>query len=384
MGVGLEGITVLDLTRIIPGPYCSLLLADLGCDVIKIEDPAKGDYTRDMEPPVFCALNRNKRSLTLNLKEAQGRKIFYSLAKKADVILESFRPGVVKKLGIDYGSIRKIKKGIIYCSISGFGQDGPYKNRPGHDLDYMAMAGVFSISKVTPHVLPIHIADFSSGMFAAISILAALIGREKLGEGQYIDISLMDSIISLASTKLSVSFKDKDKSGRGTETQYAGFGIFKTEDNRFLSLSALEDNFWRKLCDTLSHSGYGFDYKEMDLEERFERLLELNQVLCEIIETKSLRTWLEIFQESDIPCAPVNLLEEVPLDPQVLHRELIFEMNHPRFGKMRQVRFPAKFSLMSPSVRMPPPDRGEHTVEILKSLGHDEREIEKLRRSGAI
>lgn len=377
MKSSLEKIRILDLTRVIPGPYCSLMLSDLGCNVLKVEEPGKGDYTRQMEPTTFYGLNRNKKSITLNLKPPEGKKIFYALAQKADVILESFRPGVVKKLGIDYENVRRLNKGIIYCSITGYGQDGPYQMRPGHDLDYMALAGAFSISPAVPHVLPLAISDLNSGMFAAISILAALFEREKDGEGQYIDVSLMDSALSWMSTKIL-------KKSKMAETEYAGFGIFKTKDDRYLSLSAIEDNFWNNLCDLLARAGFALKYRDLSMRERTQKLLDINQSLEEIIKTKDLKDWVELLGKSDIPFAPVNTLEEIPLDPQIASRGLIFDMDHPRFGKMKQVKFPGKLSLTPATVRTPPPELGEHTEEILKELGYKREEIDSFRKSGVI
>jgi crotonobetainyl-CoA:carnitine CoA-transferase CaiB-like acyl-CoA transferase len=377
MKSSLEGIRILDLTRVIPGPYCSLILGDLGCNVIKVEEPGKGDYTREMDHSLFYALNRNKKSLTLNLKTSEGKRIFCTLAQKADVILESFRPGVTKKFGIDYENVYKINNGIVYCSITAYGQEGPYQMRAGHDLDFVALAGVFSISSAEPHVLPLAISDLNSGMFAGISILAALFERERGGEGQYIDIALMDSALSWVGTKIF-------KKSKEAETQYAGFGIFKTKDNRFLSLSAIEDKFWSNLCDTLARSGFVLNFKNLKMDERTTRLIEINESIREIIKNKSLRDWVDLFSQNDIPFASVNTLEELPFDPQIAFRGLIFDIDHPRFGKMRQVKFPGKLSSTPAKIRTPPPELGEHTEEILQGLGYSTKEIEHFRKSGVI
>ncbi|MFH1757345.1 MAG: CaiB/BaiF CoA-transferase family protein [Pseudomonadota bacterium] len=377
MGFALEKIQILDLTRVIPGPYCSLLLGDLGCNVTKIEEPEKGDYTRQMDPALFYALNRNKKSLTLNLKNSGGKEIFRTLAQKADVILESFRPGVAKKLGIDYDNICRLNNRIIYCSITGYGQKGPYHMRPGHDLDFVALAGIFDILPAEPHVLPLAIADLNSGMFGAISILAALFEREKCGEGQFIDISIMDCALSWMSTKIY-------KESKAAETQYAGFGIFKTKDSRFLSLSAIEDNFWRNLCETFTRSGFVMDFKQLKMEERNRHSIQINQAIGEIIKAKTLRDWIELFSQNDIPFSPLNTLDEVPLDPHIAFHGMIFNMFHPQFGKMKQVKFPAKLSLTPAKIGTPPPKLGEHTNGILHDLGYGNEEIDFLRKTGVI
>ena len=249
--------------------------------------------------------------------------------------------------------------------------------RPGHDVDFIALAGVFDLMPTGPHVLPLAISDLNSGMFAAISILAALFERERSGKGQYIDISIMDCALSWMGTKICREPKESPQ-------RYAGFGIFQTRDGRFLSLSAIEDNFWRNLCETFARSGFVIDFSGLKMDERNKQSIEINQAIGEIIKTKDLREWIQLFSENDIPFSPLNTLEELPLDPQIAYRGMISNIFHPQFGSMRQVSFPAKLSLKPARKGTPPPQLGEHTGDMLQELGYGSKEIEEFRLSGVI
>lgn len=366
-----------------PGPYATLLLADLGADVILLERPGTGDPSR-LAAEHFNALNRNKRSITADLRTEKGREIGYKLAERSDVFMDGFRPGVVKRLGVDYESIRKVNPRIIYCSISGHGQDGPYRNRPGHDLTYQAMAGLLA------HLIPsgnfsggprVAIADLSSGMFATIGVLAALLAREKLGTGQHLDVSMRDGLLSWMSVPLATYLSAGQRPVAGEARGEAAYGVFATKDGKYLTLSvAHEDHFWKNLCCAIGRD----DLAELPRQRRHERRQELRAMLAEVLSTRSRDEWVELLTAADVPCGPVSTLDEVVVDPQVVHRGMITEITSATGEKVRQVAHPLKFSEANPEIRRLAPTLGEHTDEILASLGYTKREIGELRKGGVL
>ncbi|MCL6447641.1 MAG: CoA transferase [Armatimonadetes bacterium] len=391
MSLPLEGIKVLDLTRLLPGPFCSLLLADFGAEVIKVEQPGPGDYIRWYPPLVqdtggiFLLLNRNKKSLTLNLGTAKGKEIFYRLVREADVVLEGFRPGVAKKLGIDYETVKDLNPGVVYCSLSGYGQDGPYAAKPGHDINYLGYAGVLGITGragEAPAVPGVQIADIGGGaLMAAIGILLALMARRQTGRGQFVDIAMLDGVISWLPTVAGSFFVDGIVPGPG-ETRltgrYACYDVYRTKDGRYVSLGALELHFWEKLCRFLGKEEY---VKWQFVDEKQD---ELRAFLREQFLLRSRDEWVEIFQQIDTCGGPVYNLAEVFADPQVLHRRMVFTLEHPRLGKIKQLGFPIKLSATPAQVRLAPPEPGEHTGEILTGLGYSPADLDALRKEGII
>jgi crotonobetainyl-CoA:carnitine CoA-transferase CaiB-like acyl-CoA transferase len=370
----LEGIRILDLSTQIPGPYCSMLLADLGAEVIKIENIDGGDQSR-LLPFLFDGINRNKKSISLDLKSSDAKGIFYKMAEKADVILEGFRPGVCKKLNIDYEAIKEINPQIIYCSITGYGQDGPYRDKPGHDINYLGYSGLLSLESNlnTYSKMPgIPLADIAGSMFAAVSILTALIHRGKTGVGQYIDVSMTASVFSLIGASMTAGFQGQS----GSESLYIPhYGLFKTRDEKFITLGIVhEEHFWKKLCSVIDMG----DLAGLDLFNRIEKRDAIAAVLKNSFLTKKLDEWMAILNEADIPCGPVYTIEESYSDPQIAYRDSVFEMNHSSGGKIKFRGFPVIFSESITKKDTPPPVPGIHTSEILRSLGYTDEEIYKL------
>jgi crotonobetainyl-CoA:carnitine CoA-transferase CaiB-like acyl-CoA transferase len=388
----LKGLKMLDLSRLLPGPYCSLLLADLGMEVLKIEDPEQGDYMRVMGPArkensaYFLALNRNKKSMILNLKAKEGREIFYKLINTYDILLESFRPGVMDRLGIGYKELRRKNPRVIFCSLSGYGQDGPYKERSGHDINYIGLAGILELTGSTggdPIIPGTQIADIGGGgMMAAIAILAAVVHREKTGEGQFLDVAMYDGVISWLSIHAGRYFMDKELPKRGEmhlSGRYACYQVYRTKDGRHVSLGALEPRFWKNFCETIGREDLLLK-QFIEGEERAQIIEEVR----ELFKTKTQREWSEFFKNVDACCEPILTLEEVFQHPQVLHRQMVMEYGHPVEGTVRQVGNPIKSSQFPFEIRNPSPSWGEHTIEVLKEIGYSEKEIKRLREAKAI
>lgn len=378
MPLPLEGTVILDSAHQYPGPYCSMLLGDLGAEIIKIERPGVGDPAR-FAPDFFRSLNRNKKSLTLNLKAPAAREIFYRLVKQHDVFTEGFRPGVVDRLGVDYESLRKINPGIVYCSISGYGQEGPYRDLPGHDLNYQAMSGMLGAfkDKDGSYILPgVAIGDLSSGMFAALGILAALMAREKTGKGHYVDVSMSDGLLSWMATAIG-SAVDTSISVGGD----AGYGIFQGSDQKYFTIGiAHEDWFWERLCTAIGLE----EYMGLNGMERRKRKNEIVEKLKRIFRTRAAHEWVDILIKADVPVFQVNSPRDVTEDPHVKHRGMIQEVTLRSGDKVKQVSFPVRLSGMSSQIRMPPPELGEHTDPILKTLGYAMDDIIKFRKEGVI
>lgn len=371
----LNGIRVLSLAYLLPGPYCTMLLSDLGAEVIIVEPPW-GDIAR-RTPGYLSTLNRNKKSIVLNFRTEEGKEVCWELTKTADIFLEGFRPGVTKKLGIDYPTIKTLNPNIIYCSITGFGQDGPYRDRSAHDLTYQGICGLLiSSGKLFPP--SINFADLSSGLFAAFAILAALIARKKNGEGQFIDLAICDGLISLMSQSLGRYFT----TGIIPTPFRAGRGIFKTKDGRYITLSiAGEDHFWKKVCEIF---GWGEEEKTFGVSERRTRHEELNSRIADIIATRTSEEWLKILTQEDVPCGSVLNLDEIISDPHFIHRGMFVEVGDAKGKKVSQVAHPIKYSRIATKMRSLEPELGQHTDEILASLGYSPDRIEMLRQKGVI
>ena len=365
----------------LPGKYCTFILADLGAEVVRVERPVSDSRSIDDEDLI---LNRNKRSLTLNLKEKQAKQIFDRLAQKADVVLESYRPGTTARLGVDYESIRKINPAIIYVSLSGFGQDGPYSQLPAFDMIFLALGGVLGLvgGKNNPPVVPgIWIADACSGLLAVVGILTALIARQNTGNGQYLDLAMLDSILYLLATvsgfrKPSGEFAQEDALD---STVSPGYNIYETADGKYLALGTFRPQSWRTLCQALDRRDL-IDQQWVAGDKRSETI----SILQEAFRTKNRDEWYQQLRDLDIEVAPVNSIGEAFDDPQVLHRQMVNDVEHPVAGQMRQIGQPFKFSETPGRIEQPAPYIGQHTDAILMEIGYSESEIGDLRAAAVI
>ena len=388
----LAGIKVLDLSRLLPGPYCSMMLGDLGADVLKIEDPKLGDYMRWWGPRVhkqsafFLMVNRNKKSMKLNLKTDRGRDVFFRLVRQHDVLLEGFRPGVMERLDLGYETLKEVNPGLIYCAITGYGYTGPYRDRAGHDLNYLSLAGVLGTTgpKGGSPVIPgVQIADIGGGaILAAFSILAAYIAPQKTGKGQFIDVSMLDGSFSWLSVMVGKTLADAEdpKPGDSFLTgRYACYRIYETKDGRHMGLGALEPQFWEAFCRSVNREdlvGHQFD----EGEKQAHVISEVSNIFKE----KTRQEWIQFLGDIDCCCEPVNSVTEALQDTQLRARDMILQTDHPTEGRLKQIGIPVKFSETPGTIRLAPPDHGEHTRETLKGLGFADEEIHEMEEEGVI
>ncbi|MBI2910462.1 MAG: CoA transferase [Chloroflexi bacterium] len=401
MTFALEDIKVLDMTRLAPGPYCTMILGDLGADVIKIEEPGGGrravmeraslgppPLEKELREAAFDAHSRNKRSLVLNLKSEEARGILYKLVERSDVFLEGFRPGVAARLGADYGALSSINPRLVYCSLSGFGQDGPYRLLVGHDINYISIAGALGMigpRSGKPSIPGNLLADYAGGgMHAALGIMAALLARVKTGKGQYVDISMTDGVLSLLTHEATRYFYT-GVVPKPSETRFNGalpyYNVYETKDGKYVSIGCNEPWFWENLCKAIGHEELGSKQfaKDQETEEVFA-------TLSQAFKTRTRDEWIKAFKDSglDIAGAPVYSFDEVFEDPQVRHRQMLAEIDHPALGKVKQMGISIKLSETPGKIRSVGPVRGQHTEEILRELGESPEEIEQLRKAGAI
>ncbi len=385
MKLPLEGIRILDLSRLLPGPLCTQLLADLGAEVIKIEDHAGGDYSRWFPPKQkvhsvhFLTVNRNKKSIRLDLRAEKGKEIFKQLCKTADVVLETFRPGAMDRLGLGYEDIKKVNPEIIYCSLTGFGQDSPYKNVPGHDINYISVTGIQSTtgSKEGKPIIPgIPIADTAGTFNATIALLAALYGKKSNGNGQYIDIALTDSAIlfqALSMGAFGFSGENPQMSNETLASKYAYYDVYEAKDGKYLAFGNVEEKFWSEFLKAIDREDL---MKDMHAEE--PRQSEVKAEITAVVKTKTVSEWMDLLKDYDVCITPVNNYAEALQDPHVKSRGLWFYGDDPVEGKVMQMSYPAKFSDYKPGWRTPPPKLGENTEEIIKELGYNDEQIKEL------
>ncbi len=392
----LEGVRVLDLTRALAGPFCTLMLGDYGADVIKIELPGAGDDTRHWGPPFigeesayFLSINRNKRSLTLNFKEEQAREIFLKLVAQSDVVVENFTPGVMGRLGLEYETVKKANPNIIYCSISGFGQDGPYQSRPAYDQIMQGISGLMSITGELggePQKVGVAVTDIGSGMWAAFAVMSALHHRNQHGEGQYIDISMLDAQIAWLTYQAAYYFaydRPPQRLGAAHPT-LVPYQAFMCQDGKYLNVAVGSERLWDRFCQALKREDLKDRLEFATNGVRVENRATLVPLLQEYFLTRAADDWVADLQQHNVPAGPINDLADVFSDPQVLHREMLLEMHHPTLGAIKQTGLPIKFSLTPGGLDRPPPLLGEHNGQILKDLGYSDAQIAEMAEKSVI
>lgn len=391
MAGALTGIKVLELAHYVTGPFASLLLADLGAEVIKVEPPGHGDPFRGwgdkLYSATFCSLNRNKKSLTLDVRQNEGREIFLKLAAGCDVLIENLRPGTMGRYGLDYEKLQGLNPKIIYCSISGFGQRGPYRDLPGYDTVGQALSGLLSLltDPEEPKGMGISLSDHLTGIYACYGILAALVNRTITGEGQRVETSLLRASLSFVAENAARYFETGVVPRRAHRTRTAGVFAFVDQEGRpFVIHLSSPEKFWRGLLEVVGKPEWADDSRFRDRRARTENHDLLSQLLQAIFCAGRREEWLSRLRERDVPSAPLNTLEEVFQDPQVREYGFPIEVEHPRMGKMRLVGSAIELSRTPPQISAPPPTLGEHADQVLKELGYDEERIAKLKKEGII
>lgn len=383
-------IKVIDLSRMLPGPYCTMLLGDLGMEIIKVEDTENGDTTRVTAKPIFNMLNRNKKSIAINLKEEKGKEILRKLVEEADIFLEGFRPGVLKRLGFGYEQVKEINPQIVYCSLSGYGQTGPYKDRPGHDLNFLALAGMIGIPSQMemPTTRPAtRIADLAGGLMAAFSILAAFIESKHSKKGQYVDVSMTDVLATWVGLFLPALIKNKKAlSGIESPLVMPGNDMYESKDRKWLTLGLNEEKFWDKFLQCLQEELPNSSMKQWRNPVcRMRKKVELHYLIKETILSKSFSYWERKFNFLDIPWAPVNSAIDVIKDQHLKVREIFNNyINTDTGAEELQIRFPALFSTPLPSLQNSAPALGQHTEEILRRLNYESQDIDYLQNIKAV
>ena len=392
----LDGIRVVDLSRILAGPYCTMMLGDLGADVIKIEQPDSGDDTRTWGPPwaggestYYLSINRNKRSLTLNLKHERARELLFRLVADADVLIENFKVGGLAAMGLGYERLREVNPRLVHCSITGFGPDGPYAKRPGYDFIAQGMGGVMSITGEPdgqPMKVGVAIADLTTGMFSCIAILAALRHRDRTGFGQHIDCSLLESVVAWLihhGSAYLLAGVEPPRYGNA-HPNIVPYRLFEASDKWFVVATG-NDRQYYSLCRAIGRPELAEDPRFRLNRDRVANRETLEALLAEVFATRPAEEWTAALLGVGVPSGPVNTVPDIFADPQVLAREMLIELEHPTVGRMRQAGFPFKLSETPAEARRHPPLLGEQTDEVLRELlGLTPDEVDELRRDGAI
>jgi crotonobetainyl-CoA:carnitine CoA-transferase CaiB-like acyl-CoA transferase len=391
----IAGVRVLDLGRHLAGPTCAMLLGDLGADVIKIEKPVVGEDGRSAGPPFFegisaffISANRNKRSLTLDIKCPEGQEVFRRLADTADVVIENFRPGVMDALGIGYATMSERNPRIVYCSISGFGQDGPFADRPGLDQIIQGVSGFMSVTGFEgddPVRAGIPIADLLTGLYGAYGVLAALQARERTGRGQIVNTSLLEAMVGTMGFQAVryLNGGDVPPPAGNHHPINAPYGVFRAKDG-YLTLGATGDKRWRRFCQLLDTEEWLRDPRFTTNGDRFANRLVLQELINEKLQSRTIDEWEQILNEAGIPAGPVNAMDAALNHPQTRHREMVIERAHPVLGTVSLLGPPVKFSETPSGVHRIPPALGEHTGEILREIGLEEEQLGRLREQGIV
>jgi formyl-CoA transferase/CoA:oxalate CoA-transferase len=391
----LDDLLVVDLTRALAGPYCTLMLGDMGARVIKVENPQGGDDTRGWGPPFvegestyFVSVNRNKESLTLNLKDERGREILERLLARADVLVENFRPGIMERLGFGYAEVHERQPRLVYASISGFGQDGPLRERVAYDLILQGMGGLMGMTGEEggpPVKVGVALTDICAGMFAAYGILAALRVRDRSGVGQWVDAAMLDGQIAWLTSQAGAYFATGENPRRlgSAHPSIVPYQAFRTEDG-YLNIAVGSESIWERFCRALNRGDLAADARFRTNPDRVRHRDPLVEILQGIFATRPTAQWRSTLDEAGVPNGPIYLLSDLFTDPQVKHRGMVVEVDHPRVGRLRQTGLPVRLTGTPGSIRTPPPLLGEHTEGILRELGYEQAVIRELHDDGVV
>ncbi|MCI0869929.1 MAG: CoA transferase [Chloroflexi bacterium] len=391
----LDGITVVDFSQILAGPFCTMMLADMGADVIKVEKPNGGDDTRRYGPPfingesaAFLTLNRNKRSMILDMKHEDGLRIATRMLEQADVMIHNFRPGVVDRMGLGYESVHELNPAIIYCTVSGFGTTGPYAAKAGFDLIAQGMSGLMSINgfpDAPPAKVGVPLADLNTGAFAAFGVLTAYVNRLKTGRGQHVDASLLDSGIAYTLYESATYFATNEVSGPlgSAHRMIAPYQAFATQDG-YINIGAANQNNWERMCRAIGQEDLLEDERFTSNGERMVHIKELTPIMEQTFKAESTAHWLDLLEGAGVPTGPIYKVDQVYADPQVKARDMAVEVDHPIAGRIRNIGVPVKLSDTPGSVRKAAPVLGAHTDDILAQFGFSESDIAGFKESGAV
>ena len=394
MAAALENIKVVDLTRTLAGPFCTMMLGDMGADIIKIEEPQRGDETRSWTPfwngesTQFVSFNRNKRSLSLNLREEEGLEIVRALAADADVMIESFRAGALERMGLGYEAISAINPGIVYCSISGYGRTGPMAEKPGYDLIIQAYSGLMDLTGEpdgTPQRVGFSLVDLFTGMMAFGSVVTALYHKKETGKGQQIEAALLDgqvAALSYHATAYMATGNVPQRMGSG-HPSLVPYQSFRASDGNFI-VGVANQGLWERFCAGIERPDLLEDPRFKTNDDRVAHRAECVETLNEIFRHKTMREWVEIIERAGVPCGPINRVDDVVNDPQVNARNMIAQLAHPNVPDLRIPNSPLKLSETPSAIRRPSPLLGQHNDEILAELGYSSDAVEGLRARGVI
>jgi crotonobetainyl-CoA:carnitine CoA-transferase CaiB-like acyl-CoA transferase len=391
----LDGLTIVDLTRVLSGPYCTMLLADMGARVIKVEQPGRGDDTRAWGPPFvgnesayFLSINRNKESVTLDFKDPDGRRVLDTLVARADVVVENFRPGAMARLGLDYAALAPTHPRLVFCSISGFGQDGPRRDQPGYDAVIQAEGGLMSVTgdaNGAAFRVGVAVTDMVAGLLAAQGILLALFARERTGRGQQVDISMLDGVISLLSYHASIYLTSGTESGRvgNRHATIAPYDTFAAADGE-LFLAVGNDDQFQRFCPVSGLDRLLTDDRFTTNPKRVANEPALRHFIAPVIQRRTRAEWIRALTAAGVPCGAVRTVPEALSDPQVAARHMIEKVEHAVLGSMKVLGTPIKLSGTASSIRSAPPTLGQHTDAVLGGLGLSDAEIASLRTRGVV
>ncbi|KPK89434.1 MAG: hypothetical protein AMJ94_12125 [Deltaproteobacteria bacterium SM23_61] len=384
----LEGLVILDMTRFLSGPFCTMLLGDMGAEVIKIEPPEIGDDTRAWAPFIggqgsyYLSTNRNKKSFCVDTRKERGNEVLRSMVKKADVFVENFKPGLMDRLGLDFKSLIALNPRLIYCSISGFGQTGPYRDRPGYDQILQGMSGLMSITGTEesgPVRVGLAIGDILTALFATYGILSALYARERTGKGQWVTTSILEATVGILTLQAGKYFATGQPPGPAGNHHpvISPYGVYRTKDKP-MNIAVGTETMWKNFCRVIGRPELEKDERFQKNNDRVKNRPELNQRIEDALALKTQAEWVEALNQAGIPCGPIYTIDQVFKDPQVLHQKMLLEVVHPKTGRIPMTGLPVQLSETAPQVFLPPPFLGEHTAEVLEHFGFATEEIDRL------